>query len=206
VHSDESILDAARVLVLDHGVRAATVEAIARVSGAPKGSIYHRFASRTDLLAAMWVRAVRRSQAGFIEAASHPEPLDAAIGAALSLYDFAHRQPADARLLASIRREDLVATVESANLRHQLADLNVPLRDAIRVLTRRLFGRTTAATLEQTTFAVVDLPMGGIRRHLVAGTPLPRSLRGQLEAAVRAAVAWAGVPEPDDARPPIERR
>ncbi|HEY3140917.1 MAG TPA: TetR/AcrR family transcriptional regulator [Acidimicrobiales bacterium] len=188
VHSDQTILDAARTLVLDHGVRAATVAAIAQASGAPKGSIYHRFASREDLLAEMWIRAVRRSQDRFIEAVSGPDPLEAAVAGALSLYDFAQREPGDARLLAAVRREDLVASVESAEIRHQLADLNIPLRDALRELTRRLYGKSTTAAVEQTTFAVVDLPLGGIRRHLIAASPLPRTMRDQLAAAVRAAL------------------
>ena len=46
--------------------------------------------------------------------------------------------------------------------------------------------------VERVTFAVVDLPLGAIRRHLVAGRPLPRGLRAQLEAAVRAALRPEG--------------
>ncbi len=193
VHSPDTILDAARTVVLGHGVRAATVAAIAQSSGAPKGSIYYRFASIDDLLAEMWIRAVRRSQARFIDALAAPDPVDAAVAAALSLHDFAQREPEDAQLLAAVRREDLVAMVESAELRDLLADLNVPLRHALRGLTKRLFGKVTTTTLEQTRFAVADLPMGAIRRHLVSASPLPRTLRRQLEAAVRAALAQAGL-------------
>jgi AcrR family transcriptional regulator len=45
---------------------AVTVDRIIDSSGAPKGSIYHRFSTVDDLLAAMWIRAVRRSQAAFL--------------------------------------------------------------------------------------------------------------------------------------------
>jgi hypothetical protein len=41
--------------------------------------------------------------------------------------------------------------------------------------------------------AVIDLPIGATRRHLIAGTPLPKTLRRQLEAAVRAALDVTGV-------------
>jgi AcrR family transcriptional regulator len=194
VHSQDSILDAARKVVLGRGVRAATVMAIAQASAAPKGSIYYRFASIDDLLSEMWMRAVRRSQATFIDACSAVDPLDAAVAGALSLYDFAQREPEDAQLLAAVRREDLVAMVESDELRRQLAELNVPLRRELRRLTNRLFGKVTTTTLEQTRFAVVDLPMGALRRHLIAGSPVPPTLRPQLEAAVHAALAAAGVP------------
>jgi AcrR family transcriptional regulator len=189
LHSEDAILDAARALVLDGGARSATVNAIAEASGAPKGSIYHRFASLNDLLAELWIRAVRRSQGEFIEALGEPDAMSAAVAAALSLYDFAERQPADARLLASLRREDLVESVSVPRLQSELDALNRPLEAALTRLARRLYGRATAGTVERTLTAVVDLPMGAIRRHLIAGTPLPSGLRGQLEAAVRAALA-----------------
>jgi AcrR family transcriptional regulator len=191
LHSEDAILDAARSLVLESGARSATLNAIAEASGAPKGSIYHRFASLDDLLAELWIRAVRRSQAEFIEALNKPDATSAALAAALSLYDFAQRQPADARLLASLRREDLVDSVKAPRLQSELAGLNRPLEAALTRLARRLYGRATKGTVERTLTAVVDLPMGAIRRHLIGGTPLPSSLRRQLEAAVRAALAAA---------------
>jgi hypothetical protein len=53
-------------------------------------------------------------------------------------------------------------------------------------LARRLFGRATPETVERTTLAVVDMPLGAMRRYLVAGTEPPASLRELLETAVRA--------------------
>src|SRR5215218_2529161 len=157
IYSDEAILDTARTLVLESGARAATVNAIAAASGAPKGSVYHRFRSRDELLGAMWIRAVRRSQATFLGALEHPDPTSAAVGAALALHDFARDEPADARLLAALRREDLVQSVASAPLRGRLAALNRPVQTGIGQLAERLFGERSRAALERTTFAVIDL-------------------------------------------------
>jgi AcrR family transcriptional regulator len=192
LHSNEAILDAARDLVLEGGARSATVNAIATTSGTPKGSIYHRFASLNDLLAEMWTRAVHRSQGRFIEALREPEPMAAAIAAALSIHDFASAEPADARLLASLRREDLIESVEAPRARRRLAEANRPLEEAIAALARRLFGRASRSSIERTVCAVIDIPIGATRRHLIAGSPLPPSLREQLEAAVRAALRAAG--------------
>jgi AcrR family transcriptional regulator len=192
LHPEDTILDVARELVLDGGARAATVAAIARLSGAPKGSIYYRFASLDDLLAAVWIRAVRRSQAAFIEAAQDPEPMAAAIKAALAIHDFAEQNPADARLLASMRRADLIQKIDDRRLRRELERVNAPLGAAIEGLARRLFGRATRANLERTVCAVVDLPMGALRRHLTAGARPPKTLRRQLAAAVRAALIESG--------------
>jgi AcrR family transcriptional regulator len=192
LHSEDAILDAARTLVLDGGARAATLNAIAAASGAPKGSIYHRFASLNDLLAELWIRAVRRSQREFLEAHDRPDAMEAAIAAGLSIYECAEREPADARLLASLRREDLVESVDAPALRSVLADLNRPLEIAITGLAGRLFESAAHDSVESTLTAVVDLPIGAVRRHLIAGSPLPRTLREQLEAAVRAALLQAG--------------
>ena len=186
LHSTDSILDAARELVLESGARAATLDGIVAASGAPKGSIYHRWPTLNDLLAAMWIRAVRRSQESFLAALGDRDPVDGAVAAALTVHDFAQAHPADARLLASLRRKDLIDSDPA--LRTSLEELNRPLEAAILELARRLHGRATRTALEQTTFAVIDLPLGAVRRHLIAGTPLPSSLRAQLEAAVRAAL------------------
>jgi AcrR family transcriptional regulator len=189
LHSTDHILDAARTLVLERGARAATVNSIATASGAPKGSIYHRFTTTGDLLATMWLRAVRRAQAGVLDAVKIDDPVEAALAGGLSVYDFACAEPADARLLASLRREDLVASVSDRMLRRELSAANNTLQTALVELTLRLYGRASRAAVEQTACAVTDLPLGAIRRHLVTGSALPVGLRDQLEAAIRAALA-----------------
>jgi AcrR family transcriptional regulator len=192
VHSDETILDAARQLVLDGGARAVTIDAIALASGAPKGSLYHRFSSLNDLLAEMWIRAARRAQAEFLKALEQPDAMAAALAAACSLHDFARSHPGDARLLASMRREDLIETPLAPHLTGQLEELNRPLEQAFADLARRLFGRATRSSIEATVCAVSDIPIGAMRRHLMAGAKLPSRLRAQLEAATRAALIQTG--------------
>src|ERR1700756_1570138 len=116
-HPTEGLLDVARELVLRDGARAVTVDRIIEVSGAPKGSIYYRFSSVDDLLAVMWIRAVRRSQAAFLDKLSaEGEPVTVAVSAGLAVCDFARTAPADARLLAAVRGEDLVAATVDAKL------------------------------------------------------------------------------------------
>jgi AcrR family transcriptional regulator len=192
LHSADSILDAARKVLLERGARSTTVAAIASASGAPKGSIYHRFGSQDELLAAMWIRAVERSQAAFIAALDEGDPRAGALAAALSIHDFAVRHPDDARLLASVRREDLLQRIDAPRLKRRLTELNRPLEAELGKLSRRLFGSASKANVERTVCAVVDLPLGGMRRHLIARSPIPRTLRSQLEAAVRAALAKPG--------------
>jgi AcrR family transcriptional regulator len=188
-HPVDKILDVSRDLVLSDGARAVTVDRIVAVSGAPKGSVYHRFSTVNDLLATMWLRGVRRSQARFLEALNgEGNPIEAAVAAGLAIHDFATEEPADARLLAALRREDLVGEVTDPALVAALKDVNSQLRLAVTALARRLYGRATRDAIERTTCAVIDLPQGAIRRHLVQGVPVPRAVRPQLAAAIRAAL------------------
>jgi len=182
------MLDAARDLVLQSGTRAATIDRVVAASGAPKGSVYHRFATIDDLLIATWLRAVRRTQDAFLEAMRAADPVEAAVAAGLSIYDSAAAHAADARLLASVGRAELLGTATSPELRRDLADVNTALVRAVQGLAERLYGTTDRAAVDRTLFAVSDLPLGAMRRHLLAGRPFPRALRNQVERAVRAAV------------------
>jgi len=162
--------------------------AISSASGAPSGSLYHRFGSRDDLVARLWIRAVRRSQASFLAALQESDARRAAIGAGLSILDFCRDEPADARLLVSFRYEDLVASSPSAAVAEELKGLNRGVERAVVDLARRLYGRSDARALDRTLLAVFDLPYGAVRRHLIAGKKPPRALREDLERALAAAL------------------
>jgi AcrR family transcriptional regulator len=189
LHPTDSILDAARGVVLTHGLGAATVAAIAESSGAPVGSIYHRFGSVDDLLAEMWIRAVRRSQARFAAAAEQPDPIEAAVGAALSVYDFCVDQPADARLLLSFRPEDLARGRIDPRQRAELERLNEPVKTVVKDLARRIYGSASRRSLDSVIMAVFDLPHGAVRRPLANGEKLLPRRREGVETAVRAVLS-----------------
>lgn len=182
------MLDAGRDLLLKDGSRAATVEAIAAASGAPTGSIYHRFGSRDELITRVWMRAVYRSQASLVAAIEEQDPREAAIAAALSIIDFCREHPADAQLLASFGREELIVATPEGALADELRELNRPVKRAVSDLARRLYGKSTRAALDRTLLAVFDLPYGASRRYLLAGRKLPRNLRAELREAVGAVI------------------
>lgn len=191
VHPTDTMLDAARDLLLKDGSRA-TIEAIADASGAPTGSIYHRFGSRDEFVARLWIRAVHRSQASFLAALEREDAKEAALGAAMSIIDFCEEHPADARLLVSFRREDLIRTIPRGPVADELEELNRPVERAVVDLARRLHGRRTRATLDRTLLAVFDLPYGGARRYLIAGVALPSTLRRDLTHAISAVIDQPG--------------
>src|SRR3954454_4211098 len=108
-HDTQRILDTARGLGLEGGVRAASIGAIAHASGAPIGTLYNRFESREAILAETWFRALARFQAAYLQESSRTagDPVEAGVAMAASVVRFARRHPEDARLLLSLRREDV---------------------------------------------------------------------------------------------------
>lgn len=176
-HDPDAILDAARTLVLERGPRGATVSAIATASGAPTGSLYHRFGSRDGIVTAVWERAVRRAQGPWLEAMRRGD----GVGAALATVDLVAEHPADGRLLLSLRLEDLL----DGDAPPDLESVNAAARAEVAAYARR-----TGLDPQRVAMATVDLPLGTLRRH-----------RGPLPAAVRATLAAAVA---DLLRPPTE--
>lgn len=189
LHLTDPILDVARSLALDSGASATTIAEIARASGAPVGSLYHRFGSRDDLLAQLWIRAVRRSQATFLTVIDREDPIEGAVMGAMAILDFCEHQRADAQLLVSLRREDLLRAAPSPEVARELEGLNRPLERGLARLARALYGAAGRADMQRVLLAVFDIPYGAARRHLLAGKPLPASLRAEVEKAVRALLA-----------------
>lgn len=65
---DAAILDAARQLLFTKGPRAFSMEAVARVAGVSKATLYSRHANRDQLLAAALELQARRLQQGLMQA------------------------------------------------------------------------------------------------------------------------------------------
>jgi AcrR family transcriptional regulator len=170
--TSSDILDAAAKLVAQGGPRLATVSTIAENLGAPTGSIYHRFASRELLLARLWIRTIRRAQAGFLEALALPDLDRAARMAATHIPRWSREHLDEARVLLLYQRADLAARWPD-ELGEELATLNVQVEQALEAFTRRRYGRLTANNLQRVTFALVDVPYAAARRYLLASKPPP---------------------------------
>ena len=125
-HETDVILDATRALVLAGGPRAAGVAAIAKASGAPAGTLYHRFGNRDGVLVATWLRALERFQVRAM-AATGDTAVDAAVAMGVAALGFARDEPEDARLLLSLRPADLVDGAPDAAFGDTLAAMNAPL-------------------------------------------------------------------------------
>jgi AcrR family transcriptional regulator len=184
-HDSDSILDAARTVLLRDGPRATSVAAIARESGAPAGTLYHRFGNRDGVLAAAWLRALEGFQRRALTASEQADPLEAAVAMACSQIVFAREQPDDARLLLMLRRDDLLDSDPDRRLRERLEQINEPLRRRLAELTRQIAGGSDERSSDRVTRAVVELPNAAVRRHARDGARLPDWLEEDLADAVR---------------------
>src|SRR5215216_3074707 len=183
-HPTDRILDAARTLVLLEGPRAVSVAAIAGASGAPAGTLYHRFGSRDGILRAALLRALEGFQARWLEAARDPDPVEAGVAMATSVLAFARARPDDARLLLTLRPQDLLDAAPDADFRALQRAMNAPLEADLRRVARALHGRADARALDAVLRATVDLPYGVVRRHAHAAT-MPRWLERDVADAAR---------------------
>lgn len=182
-HETDAILDATRALVLAEGPRAASVAAIAKVSGAPAGTLYHRFGNRNGVLTAAWLRALERFQSRAM-AADGESPVEAAVAMGVAAVDFARSAPDDARLLLTIRPRDLLDGAPDAEFTATLAAMNAPLVERLRELARAIIGDDDPRSMDAMSRAVVDLPYAVVRRH-ANDAELPAWMEEDLAAAVR---------------------
>jgi len=183
-HQTDVILDAARTLVLTEGPRAASVGAIAKASGAPAGTLYHRFGNRDGILAAAWLRALGRFQSRAL-AATADTVLESAVATAVAAIDFLRAVPDDARLLVALRPSDLLDDEPDEDLQQTLAAQNAPLIERLNTFARELYGSGDPRCIDAVARAIVDLPYAVVRRH-ANSTPIPDWLEADVAAASRA--------------------
>ncbi len=186
-HDTDAILDATRAVVLADGPRAASVAAIAQASGAPAGTLYHRFGNRNGILAAAWLRALERFQSRAMAAAADT-PAETAVAMAVAAVGFARARPDDARLLVTVRPDDVLDGEPDAVFRETLAAMNAPLLRRIDDLARQLYGTSDPRSVDAVTRAVADLPYAAVRRHAHA-EQMPSWLDDDIAAAARAMLA-----------------
>lgn len=186
-HTDEQILSAVRDLLLAHGSRGVTTAAVSERSGAPTGSLYHRFGSRAAMVAEMWVRTIRDFQDQLLEVSAAASPgMDRALAIAGEIVDYSSRHPEDARLMLIASREELRddPTIPQ-ELQDTLARLNEPVEALVKQLVRELYGRLSPAGADRVTIGVIGIPYTGVRHALLTGSD-PQRIRSLVIKAARA--------------------
>ncbi|MFC3997705.1 TetR/AcrR family transcriptional regulator [Nocardiopsis sediminis] len=153
------ILDSARELVLDHGVRKVTVSEIARTAGVGKGTVYLYWATKEDLILGLFARELLAFVDAVIDritadpAAVLPRRLapllistgrDLALKSRLSgggeVVRLLTQEPGDRDLFARIRPRELCDAVMPILHRHGLLHPDRPLADQSYVMHAVLTG------------------------------------------------------------------
>lgn len=162
----EEFVDAAVRLIVAGGPGAATASAVARATGAPSGSVYHRFPSSGDLLAAAWLRPLRRFQDEFLAVlAADPEPISAGVAAARRVVWWSAEHRVEAALLARYGRSDFIRADSSASVLDEADALDERLDGAL----ADYLGKFPAGDRDRVLLAVVDGPLALVRRGLRTG-------------------------------------
>ena len=174
-YSAELFVDAAMTLVAEHGPAAASLQAIARKVGAPTGSIYHRFESRSAILGTAWNQAY----GGFVALLAPLLRRGRMREAALAILPWAEEDPRRARFLLLHEPVALFEdTPPPAPLRETLERLEAELDTAFRqgLALRRGDGALAEEDLARARFLVFDGPIALLRPALLAGGALPPHL------------------------------
>src|ERR1700748_2139964 len=128
---------AARALAGAHGPAAVTVDSIAQYLKAPKGSFYHRFASRDALLGELWLSTVLAYQEGFVAAIEAGDGL----AAAPHTPSLGRLNLQGARVLLLYSRHDFVQGDWPAPLRRGVRQQAERFMACLETFARQAFGR-----------------------------------------------------------------
>ncbi|GAA4530655.1 TetR/AcrR family transcriptional regulator [Amycolatopsis samaneae] len=174
-HTSAQFLDAATALFAEGGVRAVTMAAVAKATGAPSGSVYHRFPDRPALLAALWIRTLRDFQSAFVTALGDADSVDDAVEAASGVVLWCRANPAAARVLDAGKHAFGPAEWSETAVA-ETARADGELKAALKRATAKLPG-ITGGTDEEVVLALVEIPRAVVHRYLSAGrTPPPRAV------------------------------
>jgi AcrR family transcriptional regulator len=190
-HHADAIIEATLAVASTVEMEAVTIAAVSRASGAPSGSIYHRFASRDRLLGAAWLDATKSFQAGFLanlqESSKQP-----GLAAALYTVGWSRRQPHRARALVLHRALDFGSRRWSEEQRAEARRAAAALEEGLTEFSIAGFGASGGEVRRRVTFALLDLPYAAVRRYLAAGIAPPPEVDGYVEEAL--GVLFAGPP------------
>lgn len=174
-YTRDQIIDAAQAEVLKHGFDT-TLSQVAQRIGAPIGSLYHRFSSREELMATLWVRAIKRWHTRLfeiIEAGDDPNEVLVSMAVETARYCRAH--PDEARAMTLYRHSNLVVSCPE-NLHEEVATINDAIFGRIAELARLRFpARAHDPELVFFVFTSVNqLAYGLVRPFIGSPEPIPQ--------------------------------
>jgi AcrR family transcriptional regulator len=184
-YDDDDIFNAALVVLDRSGPRGLSLSAVCDAAGVPSGVIYNRFGDRDALVAALWLRTVRRFQEAFLERLRSDDLVEVAVW----VVRWARAHPRDGAVLLLHRREDLFTTV-SGDLGREARALAASLKQGLVEASLRSQGALTDG-LTRLTFAVARIPEAAVRPYLGAHKPVPPEVDSLVRDAARGVLCWS---------------
>ena len=170
--SVEAILNAATQVAAERGPAAATVQAISIETGAPVGSLYHRFASRESLLAQAWLRAANTFITAFVSILNECETIKDGVEAALVTPRWARANRHAAALILSHRREEFLSAPGAADQLGKAEKLARVLSESVGAFVTRIDGAESPG-LARSRYALIGVGDGAVRMYLPHRVPPP---------------------------------
>lgn len=172
-HTVDEFVDAAVRLFAAGGARAVTMTAVAREVGVQTGSVYHRFAGRPDLLAAVWLRTERRFHHQLLAVLDeHPGAAGVVLASGWTV-DWCRDNAGEAAVLhAGVRAFAPRTWPESARAG---LDENSSARERELARVVRALRADTGRGADEILLALIDLPISVVGRYLARGAVPPAS-------------------------------
>lgn len=192
--SNEQIIEAATKVVVERGPSGASIANIAKATGAPTGSIYHRFTSRNAVLGEVWLKAAEAYQAGFLELlyGFDQDPIE---NDELILYtpNRVRRNLGEARILMVHRREEFLSADWPRDIQARAQRLIAQFSEGHRYFCERICGRCNERTLSVVRYAVASAPVAAVKPYIERNQEPPALVDELVRETFRATVALIGV-------------
>ena len=160
--TNSDFLAAARSQAWAEGPGTVTVDSVIRRLSAPRGSFYHRYASRDVLLGELWLSTVLSFQEGFVAAIND----DDGLSAALHTPRWAREHLDDARLLLIYSRHDFVEGAWPSVLQDGVRAQAERIHACVNRFAQRTFGSASQASRRRAMFVLCELPIAAVKGYL----------------------------------------
>lgn len=187
------IINSAASVIAKGGPASATIARIAQALGAPTGSIYHRFASRNELLGEVWLRTVAGFQNEIVAHLAASDPKTGGLAAVHAVPEWVRNHPQEARILLLYRSDDFLQHGWPEPMSARAKQLRLQMTESLDDFCQRLLGHSDATSLQIVGFALAEAPLAALRRYAKESVPPPPIIDELLEGTYRAAMSLVGV-------------
>jgi AcrR family transcriptional regulator len=192
-YSDNSFIDGAIDIAAQCGIASVSMSAIAIKAGAPIGSVYHRFDSRSTILARAWLKVKSDFRHDVASLWRHGDTW-AAVAAMLT---WCRDKPTYARFLLQCHTgPDPDFGAPLAPELHALIEAEQEELEACFLLCAQsqAQGSAAASALPALRFLLIDAPIAIVKPYLISNQPIPPCAEALLRVSHDAVRAWAGQP------------